>query len=219
MATLSPTHLLTYSPIHRFTTTMFWAIYLIVVFVALAMMVREGLWSNAITLVNIVISGVVAFGFYSPLVIYLDEMTDGQNTYWLDFVVIWALFVVTMLVTRAVTGAASRTRMRFKNPIDPVGGPLVGLIAGWVLAAFVMATLHTSPMPRDAFSDGLVKGDQFATATTFASPDAAWLRFMERVADADALGNGAFKAEGFVKIYERKRENFQSAPGIRVRRG
>ena len=50
------------------------------------MMVREGLWSNAITLVNIIISGLVAFGFYSPLVIYLDEMLDGQYTYLLDFV-------------------------------------------------------------------------------------------------------------------------------------
>ena len=37
------------------------------------MMVREGLWSNTITLVNIIISGLVAFGFYSPLVVYLDE--------------------------------------------------------------------------------------------------------------------------------------------------
>ena len=40
--------------------------------------------------------------------------------------------------------------MRFKHPIDPVGGPLVGFIAAWVLASFTMATLHTSPMPKDA---------------------------------------------------------------------
>ena len=71
---------------------MYWAIYVIVLFAGIAMMVREGLWSNAITLVNIIISGLVAFGFYSPLVIYLDEMTDGEHTYWLDFAVIWALY-------------------------------------------------------------------------------------------------------------------------------
>ena len=51
------------------------------------MMVREGLWSNTITLINILISGLVAFAFYSPLAIYLDEMLDGEYTYLLDFVV------------------------------------------------------------------------------------------------------------------------------------
>src|SRR5687767_11969988 len=128
---------------------MYWAVYLIVLFASLAMMVREGLWSNTIMLVNIIISGLVAFGFYSPLVIYLDEMADGEHTYWLDWAVIWALFVVAMVICRTATSIASKTRMRFKNPIDPIGGPLVGLIAAWVLAAFTLATLHVSPMPKD----------------------------------------------------------------------
>ena len=91
------------------------------------MMVREGLWSNTITLVNIIISGLVAFGFYSPLAIYLDEMLDGEYTYLLDFVTIWGLFVITMLVCRIGDGSGFRKRgMRFKNPIDPIGGPMVG---------------------------------------------------------------------------------------------
>src|SRR5262249_6946709 len=119
----------------------YYVIYAIVVFAGLAMMVREGLWSNTITLVNILISGLVAFGFYSPLVVYLDEdVTSGQHTYWLDFAIIWALFTVTMLVCRTLTAQLSKTRMRFKHPIDPVGGPIVGLLAAWVLAAFTLAT-------------------------------------------------------------------------------
>ena len=70
---------------------MYWSIFLIVLFAGVAMMVREGLWSNTITLVNIFISGLIAFGFYSPIVVYLDEeVTEGQHTYWLDFAIIWA---------------------------------------------------------------------------------------------------------------------------------
>src|SRR3972149_8162184 len=134
----------------------FWAIYFAAFFASLAMMVREGLWSNTISLVNILISGLVAFGFYSPVAIYLDEMLDGQYTYLLDFVCIWGLFTLAMVVCRGVTGFASGTRMRFKNPIDPVGGPLVALIAAWAMAALVMATLHTAPMPKDAFSGTLI---------------------------------------------------------------
>src|SRR5262245_12426159 len=115
---------------------MFWSIYLAVFFAGTAMMVREGMWSNAIALVNILISGLVAFGFYSPLVIYLDEMLKGEYTYLLDFLCIWALFVITMIVCTVMTSMASKVRMRFKNPIDPIGGPIVGALAAWLLASF-----------------------------------------------------------------------------------
>jgi hypothetical protein len=194
-----------------------------VFFASLAMMVREGLWSNAITLVNIIISGLVAFGFYSPLVVYLDEQTGGSNTYWLDFVVIWALFVVTMVVSSELTKRASRTRMRFKNPIDPVGGPLVGLMAAWGMAAFVMATLHTSPMPRDAFSGKLVAPAEVSTAFPLTAPDAGWLRFVDRVTKPDAFGwtgRKGFLAEPFVQIYADHREKFSksNAKWLRVPR-
>jgi len=201
---------------------MYWAVYGIVVFAGWAMMVREGLWSNAIALVNIILSGLVAFGWYQPLVIYLDEMTDGNNTYWLDYAIIWALFVATMLVLQTLTRVLSRSRMRFKNPIDPVGGPLMGLIAAWVLATFVLATLHTSPMPKNAFGGKLVKASEVGSASAFSSPDAAWLRFIERMSATEAYGSGSttrFRADVFVKIYEHKREQFEKTPGIRVSRG
>jgi hypothetical protein len=200
---------------------MYWTIYGIVIFAGLAMMVREGLWSNTIMLVNILISGLVAFGFYSPLVIYLDELSDGKHTYWLDFPVIWALFVVAMLICRAFTSAASKTRLRFKNPIDPVGGPLIGLMAAWVLAGFTTATLHMSPMPKDAFNGKLVYAD-VASQSAVTSPDAAWLRFFETMSQPVALGSSAtiqFDANTFIKIYQQRREKFEKATSMIVSRG
>jgi len=203
---------------------MFWAIYLVTFFAGWAMMVREGLWSNAISLVNILVSGLVAFAFYSPLAIYLDEMLDGQYTYLLDFVCIWLLFVVTMVICRGATALASRTRMRFKNPIDPVGGPLVGLIAAWALSAFVMATLHTAPMGKGAFGGGLVHSESdVETISSLFAPDLGWLRFVEKVTRSDAFGYSGrkgFLAGPFVKIYADHREKYDQAkpPWIRVRR-
>ncbi len=201
---------------------MYWAIYGLVVFAGCAMMVREGLWSNALTLMNIIVSGLVAFGFYSPLVVYLDEeVTNGQHTYWLDFAIIWGLYFITMVICRVLTGAASKTRMRFKKPIDPVGGPILGFIAAWVLAAFTLATLHTSPMGKDAFSGKLVYSD-VDSASFLTSPDAAWLRFVEKMSQPIALGSNAtdrFSAKAFVKIYTDRREKFDKAPGLIVKRG
>jgi Colicin V production protein len=199
----------------------FWVIYLLVVFASLAMMVREGLWSNTITLINVLVSGLAAFGFYSPLALMMDEQLSGQLTYVLDFVCLWLIFVVTMLICRLLTGLASRTRMRFKYPIDMVGGPLVGLITAWVLASFVTATLHTAPMPKDAFSGKLVQSD-VESASALTSPDAAWLRFVELVSLPQALGSNTtdhFTASGFVKIYQDHRGKFEKASGLSVRRG
>jgi uncharacterized membrane protein required for colicin V production len=201
---------------------MFLTIYLIIVFAGTAMMVREGLWSNSIALVNTLLSGLVAFGFYAPLTVKLDEYFDGQYTYVLDFVVIWFLYAVTMVICRTVSNAASRTRMRFKHPIDSIGGPLLGFVAAWVLAAIVMAALHTSPMAKDAFGGRLVKPADVATASAFTQPDAAWLRFVERVSAPAALGassGGQFKAQGWVRIYEDHRAKFEKAGSIKVRRG
>jgi hypothetical protein len=199
---------------------MYFAFYGIAIFAGLAMMVREGLWSNTVALVNIIVSGLAAFGLYQPIVIYLDEMTDGEHTYWLDFAVIWVLFAVIMVICKVLTGAASKTRMRFKHPIDPVGGPLVGLIAAWVLASFTLATLHASPMKKDAFGGKLVHAD-VDSASSITSPDAAWLRFVEKMSDPAALGSAKttrFSAKSFVKIYADRRAAFEAAPGLKVDR-
>jgi hypothetical protein len=200
---------------------MYPAIYGIVMFASVAMMVREGLWSNTLTLFNIIVSGLVAFGFYSPLVIYLDELSGGQHTYWLDFAVIWGLFMAAMAICRSLTGAVSKTRMRFKHPIDPVGGPLIGIIASWVLASFVLATLHTSPMPKDQFGDWLKHSD-IASASPIWTPDAAWLRFVEKMSQVAALGSPGterFRASAFITIYADHREKFDKAPALINKRG
>jgi uncharacterized membrane protein required for colicin V production len=204
---------------------MFWAIYLATFFAGMAMMVREGLWSNAISLVNILVSGLAAFAFYAPLAIYLDEMLNGEYTYLLDFVAIWALFVVSMVICRGATTIASKTRMRFKYPIDPVGGPLVGLVAAWALSAFVMATLHTAPMGKNAFSGMLVHSkSDVDTKSSLTAPDLGWLRFVDRATRPDAFGHvgrDVFSPWGFVSIYADHREKYDKVnpPWIRVRRG
>ena len=201
---------------------MYVAVYLIVLFAGLAMTVREGVWSNALTLINVIISGLVAFGFYSPIVAYLDEdVTKGQHTYWLDFAIIWALYAVMMIILRSLTAAASKTRLRFKNPIDTYAGPAIGFAAAWVLAAFTLATLHTSPMPKNQFGGKLVYTDA-DTASFITQPDAAWLMFVERMSPATALGSSStdgFSAKAFVKIYTDRREKFDKSEGLIVKRG
>ena len=198
---------------------MYAAILGIVFFAATAMMVREGLWSNTITLINVIVAGLVAFGFYSPVALWVDESLNGQFTYLVDFVSIWVLYVVTMVILRFFSNALSKTRMRFKNPFDKVGGPLMALFAAEVLVGFVLATLHTAPLKEGAIA---YEDSEVATASGFMNPDLAWLRFVERVSSPQALGasGGAqFSAKSFVKIYRDHRKKFEAAPSLKVRRG
>jgi hypothetical protein len=203
---------------------MYFAVLGIVFFASTAMMVREGLWSNAITLVNIIISGLVAFGFFSPLALWLDESLDGEFTYLVDFVSIWVLFIVTMVVLKVVANALSKTRMRFKNPVDqPVGGSLMALIAAEVLVGFVLATFHTAPLPEGGLGGAMAYSDSEVESNSgLMNPDLAWLRFVERVSGPQALGSGSgggFSAKAFVKIYRDHRKKFEAAPGLKIRRG
>jgi hypothetical protein len=126
-----------------------------------------------------------------------------------------------MVVLRTLMIACSKTRLRFKHPIDPVGGPIFGFIAAWVLAAFTTATLHTAPMPKDAFGGKLVYSD-VDSASFITSPDAQWLRFVEAMSKDSAFGSGStdgFSAKAFVKIYTDRREKFDKAPSLIVKRG
>jgi hypothetical protein len=204
---------------------MYSVVYALVVFAGLAMTVREGLWSNTITLFNVLISGLVAFAFYSPLAGWLDLQLDGEFTYVLDFVLVWVLFVVVMVILRSLTKAASTTRMRFRHPIDPVGGPLVGLIAAWTLAGFVTATLHMAPLSKEAFGSAFVySSSEDMQKPTLMNPHLAWLKFVQRVSKGVSLGSSGtdqFNVAEFVNEYQEHRDKFEKATTswLRVKRG
>ncbi len=201
---------------------MFWVIYFAVVLGSLAMLVREGLWSNALMLCNVLMSGLVAFGFFAPLALLIDEKTDGQYTYPLDFICLWCLFVLSVVLFRLISDVLSKSRMRFKNPIDPVGGPLVGLVISWVLAAFLMASLHAAPLAKDLLGGKLLHtSSEVSSKSALFAPDLGWLRFVEKASGNNLFGtsgSSTFKAAGFVKIYADHREKFGKTPSTRVKR-
>jgi hypothetical protein len=78
-----------------------------------------------------------------------------------------------------------------------------------------------SPMPKDAFSGKLVH-DDVDSASFVMSPDAAWLRFVEKMSGPTALGTpstGEFTAKDFVKIYGIRREKLEKLTSLIVDRG
>ena len=88
------------------------------------------------------------------------------------------------------------------------------------MTSFVLATLHTSPMGKDAFGGHL--NYDAKSATVFSQPDLAWLSFFETMSKPDMLGTGTSTkgfASGFVSIYGSHREKYEKSPNFLPQRG
>lgn len=146
-------------------------------FAAVAMMIREGLWSNAITIVILVFSGLLAFAFYGQVTTLLDEsVTDGSYTYWMDFLSLWALYIVSFVVLRLATNQISKVRVRFKKPVEWSGSIVSAILGGYLLVGFVGATMHTAPLAADFLGGAILADSAEDTELKLTRPDIAWLR-------------------------------------------
>ena len=74
----------------------------------------EGMWSNAINLVNVVTAALLAVNFFEPLAGALDDWQPTFTYVW-DFISIWALFCVFMLIFRVLTDSISRGKSPFSE--------------------------------------------------------------------------------------------------------
>lgn len=141
-----------------------------------ASLMREGLWSNTLSLLNLLTAAVVATGFFQMAADWLEGMWPISRMF-CDLVMIWGLFGLVFLILRSTTDAVSKTRMRFKPPIDSVGGGLMAAVVGWVFLCFTAATLHTAPLSRDFMYGGFRAEDPIFLGT---NPDRMWLGFVQQ---------------------------------------
>ncbi len=152
-----------------------------------ASLMREGLWSNAIALVNVITAGLIATNFFEPLADWLTKKVPSGKYFW-DFLVLWVLFAVTLFVLRSATDRVSRVRVRFKKPIEAAGGYLFALWTAWVFVCFLTMTLHTAPLSRNFLFGGFRPESRMLFGT---APDRLWLAFVHR------LSKGPYRRRAF----------------------
>ena len=109
---------------------------LFLIFVAcFAGLFNNGLWSNTLTLINVITSALLATHYFEPLAGWLDKQAPSGGYIW-DFAAIWLIFAISMMVVRAATDFASRVKVRFFPPVDQVGSYLFACWIAWVLVCF-----------------------------------------------------------------------------------
>ena len=160
--------------------TLILPVLMILIFLAVvATNYAEGMWSNAISLINFVTAALLAVNFFEPLANWLDGWQPTYTYVW-DFISLWTLFCVFMLIFRILTDSISRVKVRFLKIADRIGSGILAAMLGWAVVCFTMTTLHTAPMSRTFLFDGFQPKEKMVLGL---APDRQWLGFVKRTSE------------------------------------
>ncbi len=175
---------------------------LVVFFAVLAMLIREGLWSNAILFFNVMTAAMLASNYYEWLAEWLYKKWPTY-TYLLDFLSLWAIFSVVLIVLRLLTDKISRVKVRFKMPVEWAGGIFFALWVGWIMVGFTTFTLHTAPLARN-FLGGQFQPEPTSNNFFGFGPDRQWLAWMHTMSLDGALSHGRPEGNDTINVFDPK---------------
>lgn len=181
-------------------------------------MLREGLLTAACTLFNVLIAGLVAFSFFEPVAVGLEELLRGT---WFDgtedaFALV-GLFALVFAVLKIVTGQWSGTVPDYPLVVDRAGSGLLGAITGYLVAGFLFCVFQTLPWSPTflGFEYKVEPGAPGAGMRRYLPPDRVWLAMMQRAGDPrygpfSQAGQPGFDEDGsFAVRYARYRRKAQ----------
>jgi hypothetical protein len=185
-----------------------------------AMLMPQGAWSSAVMLINVITAALLAASFWEPLAQWMDDQVR-RATYLVDFVAIWLLFVVILLILRTLTGFASRYNVRFPKVVEiPAAFFFAGWTA-WVMVCFTLMTLHMAPLARNFMGGGFQPESRLMFGV--AAPDRQWLGFVQKMS-LGAFSRGdpqenneahVFDPRGeYLPKYASRREQYENIEGI-----
>jgi len=143
-----------------------------VFFAGLAMTIGEGLWSNAVNLLCILISIPTGYIVGLPLGSWgFEQMDTANENYWyFTFAGMWLAFFVSMLLLRVFCDKISKVRMRFIPQLEMIAGPLVGLIVAIMFTSYLSFTIFAGPMAAGVWNVKAAEGWQTTTLSRLVSP-------------------------------------------------
>ena len=150
---------------------------LILIFmICIGFLYPDGMWGNGIRLINVIIAALLAMNFYEPLA-QLLELWWPSWTYCWDFIALWGIFTLSIVVLRAVTDLVSRVKVRFLKIVDQIGSAGFAALIGWVMVCFTLTTLHTAPLGQTFLFGSFQAGKPMFLGIM--SPDQQWLEFTQ----------------------------------------
>jgi hypothetical protein len=143
-----------------------------------------GLWSNLITLVNLLLAAMIATSIYEPV---SDLLLSFNKIYRLlyDFIAIWLSFCLAFFILRAITDVTSSFRVKFDPITEMAGRSILSIWIAIVFICFSFFTLQLAPLKPNTYKQNVPKSEMGTI------PDRAWLSFMQsRSRGALSAGTG-----------------------------
>lgn len=172
---------------------------------------REGLLTAACTLFNILFAGVVAFWFFEPIANQLEDLFkagwfEGME----DAFALVGLFAVVFVPLKMVTGEWSGTVLDYPLMLDRIASGILGAIAGYLAAGFLVVVLQTLPWSPNflGFDHRVDPTAPGAALRRILPPDRVWLATMNRLSEVPLAQTGqpAFDEDGSFSLrYHRHR--------------
>ncbi|MBI2804142.1 MAG: CvpA family protein [Planctomycetes bacterium] len=139
---------------------------------------RNGLFSSVAMLMMVLLSGVVAFGFWEPIANFLDPVFQNNTLAGSeDLISLTVLFSLTLFLLRLATNYLAPDLIEEQGTIQHFGGAGVGLITGYLVAGFLIVTIETLPLEENFL--GFQPRSTTETAyRPLMPPDRVWLSLM-----------------------------------------
>jgi hypothetical protein len=158
-------------------------VYVIIIFAVFAMLWLESFWSNAITLMNVILAALLAMSFFEPVAAWIETLGAWAltYTYFWDYLSLWGLFAIFFGLLRLGTDFASRTRVKFKLPVEYAGRVICALGVGWMMVCMTSVGFHVAPLSTAPWNGSFADSPKSKTLFGIASPDRALLSFVQKV--------------------------------------
>ena len=176
----------------------------------------EGMWSNAIRLINVVTAGLLATNYWEPVARLADNSVSESFTFFWDFISLWGLFAVFLVIFRVATNSLSRVKVRFLKIADRIGGVAFAVAVGWVMVCFITFSLHTATLCRNFLFEGFKPGEANFVGL---APDKMWLGFAGYCAAGVFSTSPAvvFDGQKFINNYAARRDQIEVLPHVEER--
>jgi hypothetical protein len=169
-------------------------LFLVIIFVSIALLFREGLWSNTLGLFNTITAALIATNYFEPVSRMLSGIVPYMDYNW-DVLVLGVLFALSFAVLRQLTIFASKYRVRFHPLADSIGGTVMAVWTAWVAICFICFALHTAPLSRVFFFGSF---DPEKPAFFGTAPDRLWLGFVHKISNGGGWGRNQTDDQGRV---------------------
>src|SRR5262249_38608579 len=130
------------------------------------------------------------FNFYEPIAAELGTMFgDSFLAGYEDALCMLGLFAGSLGLLRLATNALANTEIDYPPVVQQVGSVLVAMVAGYLVAGFLVGLLRTLPW-QDNFLGFTPRSDSQGGARRVLPPDRVWLSMMHFAGKGGRLGWG-----------------------------